>query len=294
MRALVVGRDGQLARALGLADPALDRLGRDTLDVADAAAAERLVRDRAPDIVVNAAAYTDVEAAEDDVEAAHAVNRDGVAALARGAAAAGAALVHVSTDYVFDGTKAGEWTEADRPGPLNVYGASKLAGEEAALAANPRTLVLRTSWVYSPWGRNFVTAMLRLGERERLTIVDDQRGKPTSALCLARAILAIAPRLAGAPAEAPVWGVRHYAGAGAVSWAGFAREIFALARGPLIGRVPEIVPIATADYPTRARRPLNSALDCAAFERDFGVATVDWRAALAEVIDHIARERGGR
>lgn len=290
MRALVIGRSGQLARALGEEDPDLPRLGRDRVDLADPAAAERAVRDHAPELVVNAAAWTDVDGAEDAREAAFAVNRDGATGLARGAAQAGAALVHVSTDYVFDGSGEGEWTEADPTGPLNVYGASKLAGEQAVLAVNPRTLVLRTSWVYSPWGRNFVTAMLRLSDRERLTIVDDQRGKPTSALSLARAILGIAPTLAAADTGAPVWGLRHYAGRGVTSWAGFAREIFALARGRGAERAPEVVPIATADYPTRAPRPLNSALDCTAFERDFGVATVDWCAAVGEVVGRIAAE----
>lgn len=290
MRLLVIGRTGQLARALGEAAPEAPRLGRDALDLSDPAATEAAVRAHAPDLVINAAAYTHVDGAEDEADLAYAVNRDGVAALARGAARAGAGLVHVSTDYVFDGTKLGEWVEADPTNPMNVYGASKLAGEAAALAENPRTLVLRTSWVYAPWGRNFVTSMLRLADRERLTVVDDQRGKPTSALNLARAILTIAPRLADAPAEAPLWGIRHYAGRGTTSWAGFAREVFALARGRLADRVPEVLPIASADYPTRARRPLNSALDCTAFERDFGVGTVDWRAALAEVIDRIAAE----
>ena len=290
MRVLVIGGSGQLARALGEAEPGLTRLGRELVDLADPVAAERAVRDHAPDLVVNAAAWTDVDGAEDAPGAAFAVNRDGPAGLARGAAEAGAALVHVSTDYVFDGSGDGEWTESDPTAPLNVYGASKRAGEAAVLAAGPRTLVLRTSWVYSPWGRNFVTTMLRLVDRERLTIVDDQRGKPTSALSLARAILAIAPALAAAEAGAPVWGVRHYAGRGVTSWAGFAREIFALARRRGAGRVPEVVPIATADYPTRAARPLNSALDCSAFERDFGVAAVDWRVALDEVIGRLAAE----
>lgn len=289
MRVLVIGATGQLARALGAAAPGLTFLGRGMLDLADSMAAEAAVRAHAPDLVINAAAYTAVDRAETDAEAAYAANRDGVAALARGAARAGAALVHVSTDYVFDGSKAGAWVETDPTGPLGVYGASKLAGERAALAANPRTLVLRTSWVYSPWGRNFVTTMLGLAERERLTVVDDQHGKPTSALDLADAILAIAPRLAPAPAGSACWGVRHYAGRGATSWAGFAREIFAQARGRLTATAPEVVPIATEAYPTPARRPRNSALDCTAFEQDFGIATVDWRAALARVLGDMVR-----
>lgn len=291
MKALLIGRSGQLARALGELDPDLVQLGREELDLTDAEAAERIVRDRRADVLINAAAYTNVDGAEDDADAAFAVNRDGVAALARGAAAVGAALVHISTDYVFDGTRDGEWNETAATNPINVYGASKLAGEQVALSANPRTLVLRTSWVYAPWGRNFLTTMLRLVDRERLTIVSDQLGKPTSVLPLARAIWEIAPRLAAAPAEGPFWGIFHYAGRGVTNWAGFARAIFAEASGRLIERTPEVVPITSQDYPTRARRPLNSALDCTAFERTFGIATVDWRKALAEVIERIETER---
>jgi len=287
---LVIGETGQLARALRIAAPNMTFLGRDALDLADPAAAEEAVVACAPRLVINAAAYTAVDRAEIDAATAEAVNRDGVAALARAAARTGAALVHVSTDYVFDGSKQGEWVETDPTGPLGVYGASKLAGEAVALAANPRTLVLRTSWAYSPWGRNFVTTMLRLADRERLTVVDDQFGKPSSALDLAEAILGIAPRLVTATEETAPCGVFHYAGRGVTSWAGFAREIFSQARGVLVPTVPEIVPIPGRDYPTPARRPANSALDCAAFERVFGIATVDWRAALARVIGQIAEE----
>lgn len=291
MKTLVIGETGQLARALRAAAPGLTCLGFGDLDLTNTAATESAVIGHSPDLVINAAAYTAVDQAETDAEVAFTVNRDGVAALARGSAAAGAALVHVSTDYVFDGTKQGQWIEADATGPLGVYGASKLAGEAAALAANPRTLILRTSWLYSPWGKNFVISMLKLAGRERLTVVDDQQGNPTSALDLAGAILAIAPRLAVAPADAPVWGVRHYAGRGVTSWAGFAREIFAQAGVGLIASAPEIVPVSSRDYPTTARRPANSALDCSAFERDFGIGMVDWKAGLARVIGRIAEER---
>ncbi len=286
MKRLVIGRTGQLARALAASDPQAVFLGRDEVDLARPETVGAAVAAHAPDVLINAAAYTAVDQAEGDAAAAFAVNRDGVAALARAAARAGAAFVHVSTDYVFDGAKAGEWTEDDPAGPLSVYGASKLAGERAALEANPRTLILRTSWVHAPWGKNFVTAMLGLAGRDRLTVVADQTGKPTSALDLAEAIVAIAPRLADAGAGAAVWGVRHYAGAGATTWAGFAEEIFAqaLARG-LIARAPAIAPIAAADWPAAAARPANSALGCARFERDFGIATVPWRAALARALD---------
>lgn len=288
MKLLVIGRSGQLARALAELAPGLPCLGRPDIDLANPRAAEAAVLARAPDLVINAAAYTDVERAEDEPWAALAVNRDGTAALARATACLGAALIHVSTDYVFDGSKPVAWTESDPTGPLNAYGASKLAGEQAAVAANPRTLVLRTSWLYSPWGRNFVTTMLGLAGRERLSVVADQRGTPTSALGLGRAILAIAPRLAAAPAGAPGWGIRHYAGRGVTSWAGFAGEIFARAAGGLVSRTPEIMPIPSSAYPGRARRPRNSALDCGAFERDFGLAPEDWRTALAEVIARLA------
>lgn len=291
MKTLVVGKNGQLGRALGMAAPGFTCLGREALDLMAPADAEAAVISHAPDLVINAAAYTAVDQAETDAETAYAVNRDGVVALARAAAKIGAALVHVSTDYVFDGAKAGEWVEEDATNPLGVYGASKLAGEVAALGANPRTLILRTSWLYSTWRGNFVTTMLRLADRERLTVVDDQLGKPTSAHDLAEAIVTIAPRLATSPTGSPVWGVYHYAGRGTTSRAGFAREIFAQATGKLVPRVPEIVPIAARDHPTPARRPANSALDCTAFERDFGAKMVDWRGALTRVIDQIAQKR---
>lgn len=293
MRIVVVGKTGQLARSLAQAAPELVFLGRDAADLTDPAGTEAAVRDAAPDLVVNATAYTAVDQAESEPELAHAVNAEGVAAIARGAARAGAGFVHVSTDYVFDGSKEGEWLPDDPTGPLGVYGASKLAGERLALEANPRTAILRTSWVYAPFGKNFVKTMIGLADRERLTVVDDQRGKPTSALDLADAILAAAPRLV-APEGAPVWGVHHYAGAGVTSWAGFAREIFAQAEGKLTDRSPEVAPIRTEDWPTPAARPKNSALDCSGFEKTFGVKTVPWRDALARVIGQLAEETKDR
>ncbi len=293
MRIVVVGRTGQLARSLAQAAPELVFLGRDVADLTDPVGTEAAVAGAAPDLVVNATAYTAVDQAESEPELAHAVNAEGVAAIARGAARAGAGLVHVSTDYVFDGSKEGEWLPGDPTGPLGVYGASKLAGERLALEANPRTAILRTSWVYAPFGKNFVRTMIGLAGRERLTVVDDQRGKPTSALDLAEAILAIAPQLQAAEG-APVWGVHHYAGAGATSWAGFAREVFAQAEGRLTDSSPEVAPIRTEDWPTPAARPKNSALDCSGFESVFGVRTVPWREALARVIGQLAQEKDGK
>lgn len=283
----MIGQCGQLARALDEELPGLTKLCRPGFDLTSPMDAERRVRNEGPDLVINAAAYTDVDGAEEEAEAAYAVNCAGIGAVARGAAAAGAALIHISTDYVFDGQGQGAWAESDLPRPLNVYGASKLAGEQEALSANVRTLILRTSWLYAPWERNFVTTMLGLGEREQVAVVADQYSKPTSALSLARAIRALVPMLSAAPETAPVWGIRHYAGRGVTSWADFAREIFAMAEGNLLERSPGVVSIATADYPTRALRPTNSALDCTAFERDFGIEMVDWRQALREVIDRI-------
>ncbi|MGF1502275.1 MAG: dTDP-4-dehydrorhamnose reductase [Paracoccaceae bacterium] len=284
-RILVVGRTGQVAQALAQADGTLVCLDRTVLDltrpetIAPALAAAR------PDVVVNAAAYTAVDRAEEERDIAFAVNATGVGHLAAATAEAGAALLHLSTDYVYPGTRTGPHTEDDPTDPVNAYGASKLAGERAATAANPRTTILRTAWVYAPWGKNFALTMLRLADRERLRIVADQHGQPTSALDIAAACLTAAPRLAAAPAGADVFGVFHYAGRGATTWADFAAEIFAQAEAAgRIGGAPEIERIPTAAYPTPARRPANSTLDCSRFERVFGQPTRAWPEALSTVI----------
>ncbi len=289
---LVIGRTGQLARSLAEADPSLTLWGRDRADLTDPQAAEEAVAASGASLVINAAAYTAVDRAESEPELALRINAEGVGALARGARRAGAGFVHISTDYVFDGSRRGEWTEDDPVSPLGAYGSSKLAGEFAAMKGNPRAIVLRTAWVFSPFGANFVKTMLRLADRERLSVVADQRGKPTSALDLAQAILAIAPRLRDAPAGDRAWSVFHYAGAGATHWAGFAEEIFRQAKGRLIDRAPEVAHITTAEYPTPAKRPANSALDCTKFEAEFGVACVPWKDALARVIDRLEAEKG--
>jgi dTDP-4-dehydrorhamnose reductase len=181
---------------------------------------------------------------------------------------------------VYDGAKAGPYVETDPTAPVNASGASKLAGEQAALAGNPRSVVLRTSGVYAPWGKNFVLTMLGLADRPRLRVVNDQHGTPTSALDLAKACLAIAPRLAGAAAGDPVWGIYHYAGRGACSWADLAAEAFALSGPPC----PEIERIPASEYPTPARRPANSVLDCRKFEATFGIGTIPWQEAQARVV----------
>jgi dTDP-4-dehydrorhamnose reductase len=291
MNILVTGRSGQLARALeirGARQGRMRRLGRETMDLMIPGQAEAEILAERPDLVINAAAYTAVDDAETDRDTAFRINGQAVGEIAAAADAIGAALIHISTDYVFDGTKPGAYAETDQVNPANVYGASKRAGEIAALAGNARTVVLRTSWVYSPWGRNFVRTMLRLArEHRQLRVVDDQFGKPTSALDLADACLTIAPRLAEASGDSALWGLYHYAGVGVCSWADFAAEIFRIA-GQRGEPMPVIERIGTADYPTPAPRPANSALDCTKFETTFALETTPWPVALARVVEMMA------
>ncbi|MFC5355640.1 dTDP-4-dehydrorhamnose reductase [Azospirillum himalayense] len=293
VRLLLTGADGQLgwevARRAAPAGIACRSTGRATLDITDRDAVRRLVREAAPSVVVNAAAYTAVDKAEADADAAYAVNRDGPAHLAEACADAGVPLIHVSTDYVFDGSKPTPYREDDPVAPLGVYGASKLAGEEAVRRLCPRHVILRTAWVYGVHGHNFVKTMLRLGrERDRLRVVDDQRGCPTFAGDLADTLLALAERLdvtAGAmPAEG--FGTFHATGQGATSWCGFARRIFELA-APHLAKVPHVEAITTADFPTPARRPANSVLDCGRLARVHGLTLRPWEMALPGMLDSV-------
>ena len=290
MRILIAGdpQDGQLARALLDASRArsgidLIALGRPRLDLLHRASIADTIDDVRPDLVVNAAAYTAVDKAESDADAAFAVNRDGAGALAAAAAARGVPIVHLSTEYVFDGSKRGAYVETDVPNPLGVYARSKLEGEAAVAAANPRHLILRTSWLYAPYGQNFLRTILRLArERPQLRIVADQHGNPTYAPHLAAAILAVATGLASRRSE-QVWGIYHAAGAGETTWAGFAAAILEAGKRLGVPQVP-IVPITTADYPTPARRPPNSRLDCSKLERTFGVRLPPWQQGVEECI----------
>lgn len=289
---LLTGADGQLgwevARRAAAAGIACHGAGRATLDITNRDAIRRLVRNARPSVIVNAAAYTAVDKAEADAEAAYAVNRDGPAHLAEACADAGIPLIHVSTDYVFDGSKPTPYREDDPVAPLGVYGASKLAGEEAIRRRCPQHIILRTAWVYGIHGHNFVKTMLRLGhEHDQLRVVDDQRGCPTFAGDLADTILALASRLdGGAAGPMPVdgFGTFHAAGQGTTSWCGFARRIVALA-GPRLTRRPLVQAIATADFPTPARRPANSMLDCDRLARVHGLRLRPWDAALPEMLD---------
>ncbi|MEM8934925.1 MAG: dTDP-4-dehydrorhamnose reductase [Pseudomonadota bacterium] len=286
MRMLIFGRNGQVARCLleeaeGHAEAIA--LGRADADLSTPGAAAAAIQTHDPDVVVNAAAYTAVDKAEDDAASAQRLNADAPAEMALAAKAAAAQFIHLSTDYVFDGDTDGAYREDDTPNPLGVYGASKLAGEKAVLAAHNEAVIIRTSWVFCEYGGNFVKTMLRLSrERDGLSIVDDQVGGPTPARDIARAILTIAgKKYRGAPGN----GVYHYQGAPAISWAAFANKIFEIA-----GRKTTVTPILTADYPTPAARPLHTVLDCARIERAFGLAPPDWRAELRPVITRLESE----
>jgi dTDP-4-dehydrorhamnose reductase len=284
---LVTGGTGQVASALAAAgEAAVCVVGRPAFDFDRPESIVACFREAAPWLVVNAAAYTAVDAAEDDAEAAYRANREGPGALARLCAAAEVPLIHISTDYVFDGAKGAPYVETDPTAPTGVYGASKLAGEREVLAAWARTVVLRTSWVYAPSGKNFVRTMLRVGaDRDRLRVVADQRGCPTTAADLADAILAIAARLHEGWQDEYA-GVFHAAGSGETTWHGLAVATFDEA-ARFGARVPAVEAITTADYPTKAKRPADSRLNCGKLTSVFGVRLPAWRASLARTIDAV-------
>jgi dTDP-4-dehydrorhamnose reductase len=294
MRLFVIGAEGQVARALReIASQAHDVTfgfgARPDLDVLQPASVAKALAAFGPDLVVNPAAYTAVDRAEIEPEQAFAVNRDGARAVASAAADRGVPLIHLSTDYVFDGKKQEPYSEADPVGPQGVYGRSKLEGERAVAETNPKHIVLRTSWVYAPFGTNFVRTMLRLGaERERLTVVDDQRGCPTYAPDIARAIVAIARMWAASGWDAKYAGVTHLAGPDMRTWCGFAREIVegAAQRG---GRLIPVDPITTSDYPTPATRPANSCLSTQRLQALFGLSLPPLKTSLDDCLDRLLR-----
>jgi len=280
MRLLVFGKTGQVARELRRLEPNAIFLGRDECDLTNPDACAQVLRAGTVDAAINAAAYTAVDRAETDRETAFAVNAVAPGEMARVTADVGIPLVHISTDYVFDGQGTRAWTPNDSTAPLGVYGRSKLAGEEGVRAAEGQHAILRTSWVFSASGTNFVKTMLQLGsERKKLTVVGDQVGGPTPAAPLAAAVLRVAEYLAVGKVPSGTW---HLSGAPDVSWADFAREIFVQAQ--IDCHVDEIT---SADYPTPAPRPANSRLDCHSFTEDFGIDRPDWRAGLAEVLKEI-------
>ncbi|KZY34378.1 NAD(P)-dependent oxidoreductase [Roseovarius sp. HI0049] len=277
MPVLVFGRTGQVATELaGVGGDDIICLGRAEADLSDPEACAAAIRQTDATAVINAAAYTAVDKAEDSEALATVINGDAPSAMARAAAARGVPFVHVSTDYVFDGSGEAPWRETDTVAPLNAYGRSKLKGEQGIAAAGGTCAILRTAWVFSAHGNNFVKTMLRLSaERDSLRVVDDQVGCPTPARAIAEALW----RMAGAMAEGHPGGIYHFGGQPPVSWCGFAQAIFERA-----GRNVALAGIPTSDFPTPARRPANSRLDCRALEADFGIGPPDWRAGLDEVL----------
>ena len=285
MKILITGRHGQVSRELQLAlgeQAELLVLGQAELDLGDGAAIRSAVRRSRPDLLINAAAHTAVDQAESEPESAFAINATAPGVLAEEALALGIPLIHYSTDYVFDGSKSAPYDEDDRPNPLGVYGRSKLAGEEAIRAVGGQHLILRTSWVYSLHGRNFLLTMQRLlQEREELRVVADQIGAPTWAGSIARATAALIQHWRNG--QAGPWGTYHLTGQGETSWFGFAEAIAAQLRqqGKPCARLE---PIASSDYPTPARRPLNSRLDCTRLQQAWDIRLPDWHAALLECL----------
>jgi dTDP-4-dehydrorhamnose reductase len=291
MRILVFGKDGQVGRELariGRADGGFVVLGRQECDLSDPGSIREQVRRVQPQVIVNAAAYTAVDQAEKERDRCFAVNAMAPGVLAEEAARLKAVLIHFSTDYVFNGEKQGPYEETDVISPVNVYGASKAAGETAITEAGGRYLVLRTSWVYAAQGRNFLTTMIRLGsERQELRVVDDQFGAPTSAKSIAAATSRLVDQYAQA-FEALPSGIYHMTAEGSTSWCGFARAIFDAS--PNSAR-PRVLAITTADYPTPAKRPKNSVLSNRKFEDTFGFRLSSWETQLHEVMGELFADR---
>ena len=291
MKIAITGKQGQIVRALieRGADAGVEvvSLGRPEIDLTKPAALAHAIEAAEADVIVNAAAYTAVDKAESDPETAMAVNALGAKAVARAAATIGRPIVQISTDYVFDGRLQRPYREDDAVGPINVYGRTKLAGEYAVAAANPRHAIVRTAWVYSPFGVNFVKTMLRLGEsRSEIRVVGDQWGAPTSALDIADALILMARKLSEQHDDPALYGTFHMTGSGETSRAGFAEVIFAEAADR--GRhAVTVEPIATSQYPTPAARPANSRLDVGKISRAYGAVLPDWRKSVRSSVARI-------
>lgn len=288
MRIAVTGRTGQVVQSLIHRGPqagaTVIAIGRPALDLARPEGVLAALAEARPDCIVNAAAYTAVDKAEAEEALAMAVNAEGAGAVAAAARQLGVPVIQISTDYVFDGALPRPWREDDATGPLGAYGRSKLAGERAVAAAHADHVILRTAWVYSPFGQNFVRSMLRLARtREEIGVVADQIGSPTAATDLADAILSVAAGLVARPGDGPLRGVFHAAGGGEASWADLARAVFAVSRA-IGGPAAAVRAIGTADYPTPARRPANSRLDCGLLAQRHGVALPPWRDSLGPCV----------
>jgi dTDP-4-dehydrorhamnose reductase len=294
MKVLVTGARGQLARSL--VERAASRghlqivaIGRPGLDLEREGSAASAIEALRPDIVVNAAAYTAVDAAEDEPQLAFRINADGAGEIAAAAAGIGARVIQVSTDYVFDGGNAEPYRERDPTHPLGVYGASKLAGEERVRGANPCHVIVRTAWLYSPFGRNFVTTIMEAARvRDVLTVVDDQVGNPTSAIDLAEGLLSMTDAWGDSP-ELGIGETYHLAGSGVASWFALAEQVMGEARKHGVASA-KVRPIGTADWPTRAVRPVNSILNSEKFASAFGFIMPDWRKSVSSVVGRLAGE----
>jgi len=299
MRIAVTGREGQVARSLQelgqktgheilvLARPVLDLTAPPSSIIA-------VLESLRPEVIVSAAAYTAVDKAENEPELARAANEIGPLAIARAARKLSVPMIHLSTDYVFDGSNSASYVEEDAANPQSVYGATKFSGEKAVLGEHANSVILRTSWVYSPFGNNFVKTMLRLArERDEVRVVGDQRGTPTSAIDITDAVLLIASKLLSIP-DASLRGVFHLAGSGEASWAEFAQEIFEISAA-MSGPSATVRAITAAEYPTLATRPANSRLNSDRLARVYGVKLPDWRNSLQDVVKRLvmADETGG-
>jgi dTDP-4-dehydrorhamnose reductase len=295
VKILVTGADGQLARSLvervqGRSGLELVAVGRPELDLAVPGSAAAAIEAIQPKVVINAAAYTAVDKAEDEPELTFKINSEGAGEVAAAAARIDAAVVQISTDYVFDGRAHGPYAEDAPTSPLGVYGRSKLEGEERVRAANPRHAIVRTAWVYSPFGSNFVKTMMAAARtRDVLNVVEDQRGSPTSALDLADGLLQMAETWNDAP-DRGLGATYHLAGSGQTSWFGLAEFVLSECRKRSLAAA-KVLPIATRDWPTRAARPPNSILDSRKFERAFDYAMPAWQASVFQVVDRLAGSR---
>ncbi|MGZ2457938.1 dTDP-4-dehydrorhamnose reductase [Rhizobium anhuiense] len=292
MRIAVTGKSGQVTSALqALKAPDIEviTIGRPELELLAPSMVRETIAKLKPDVVVSSAAYTAVDKAESDEAAAFAINRDGAGAIAAAAAELSIPVIHLSTDYVFDGDKLERYVESDPVGPVSVYGRSKLEGEYAVAAANENHVILRTAWVYSTFGHNFVKTMLRLAEtRDELSVVSDQLGCPTSANDIAEAIVKIAARLSK-DSSPDLRGVFHLAGSGETNWAEFARYILSILEEKT-GRRVTVRDIATADYPTAAKRPANSRLCCDKLKRLYGVSMPEWQVSTRAAVTNLLEE----
>ncbi|NGZ15529.1 dTDP-4-dehydrorhamnose reductase [Vibrio aestuarianus] len=286
MKVLITGCNGQVGHCLvkqlqGKAE--VLTVDKEQLDITDQAAVVSVVSDFVPDYIINAAAHTAVDKAEEEVDLSFAINRDGPMYLAKAAESCGAVMLHISTDYVFDGTGEVPYQESDTVGPQGVYGQSKLAGEQAVAKACAEHLILRTAWVFGEHGNNFVKTMLRLGQdRDALSIVGDQIGGPTYAGDIASALITMIEYIE--KEGAPQWGVYHFSGMPYASWYEFAEQIFAAAKNKsVLAQTPNLSSIPTSAYPTPAKRPANSRLDCEKIDQQFGIKPSDWQVSLGNI-----------